>query len=199
MRFVLRDGVLFLLLMPSEARWWRFKYRFNGVEKQLSLGVYPDMPLKRARERLEAARRLVADGIDPAARRQEEKRTRAQTFEAVAREWMAQRTDTWSAEYARTSAAASSRTSFPGSARSLSARCMRRMCSIACGASRSAGRSRPRIACAPTEPAKVGELLRAIDGYRCKSIVVSCALRLAPLVFVRPASAATRVRSARTR
>ena len=62
-------GGLFLQVMPSGGRWWRFRYRFNGVEKQLSFGVYPDVSLKRAREKRDEARRLVADGIDPAAKR----------------------------------------------------------------------------------------------------------------------------------
>src|SRR5688572_3173440 len=91
-------GGLFLQVMPSGGRWWRFRYRFNGVEKQLSFGVYPDVPLKRAREKRDDARRLVADGIDPAAKRREQRRANACTFEAVALEWLEQRAGTWSEE-----------------------------------------------------------------------------------------------------
>ena len=47
-----------------------------------------------------------------------------------------------------------------------------------------------------TEPSKIGELLRAIHGYRCKSLPVSSALRLAPLVFVRPGELRWDVRAA---
>src|ERR1044071_9461987 len=64
---------LYLLITPNGSRWWRFKYRFNGKEKLLSLGTYPDVPLKRAREKRDEARRLVADGVDPSAQRQQEK------------------------------------------------------------------------------------------------------------------------------
>lgn len=61
----------------------------NGKEKLLALGVYPDVPLKLARERREEARRLVASGIDPSAKRQAEKSAKSDTFEAIAREWLA--------------------------------------------------------------------------------------------------------------
>jgi hypothetical protein len=61
---------LFMLVNPDGSRWWRFRYSFARHEKGISLGVYPDVPLKRARERRDDARCLVADGIDPSARRQ---------------------------------------------------------------------------------------------------------------------------------
>ena len=79
------DG-LFLLLQPNGSRWWRLKYRFDGREKTLSLGVYPEVSLKQARERREALRRTIADGVDPSAIRKAEKRARTNTFEAVARD-----------------------------------------------------------------------------------------------------------------
>jgi len=47
---------LYLEVSPSGGKWWRFKYRFNGKEKRLSLGVYPDVTLKAARDRRDAAR-----------------------------------------------------------------------------------------------------------------------------------------------
>jgi hypothetical protein len=59
-------GGLYLLLNPDGSRWWRFKYRIFGREKLLSLGVYPEITLKRARDRRDEARRLIADGVDPA-------------------------------------------------------------------------------------------------------------------------------------
>ena len=59
-----------------------------GVEKLLALGAYPDVPLKRAREKRDEARRLVADGIDPSARRQAERSAAANTFKAVTDEWL---------------------------------------------------------------------------------------------------------------
>src|ERR1700730_3786430 len=87
--YKLLDGRgLFLLVTPEGGRYWRLRYRYEGREKLISLGVYPDVPLKLARERREGARRLVADGIDPSAKRQAEKTARGNTFEAVAREWI---------------------------------------------------------------------------------------------------------------
>jgi Arm DNA-binding domain len=77
---------LFLHVKPSGSRCWRFKYRINGKEKLLALGVYPDVPLKLARDRREEARQLVANGIDPGAKRRAEKTSKADTFEAIVRE-----------------------------------------------------------------------------------------------------------------
>ena len=82
---------LYLEVAPSGGRWWRFKYRFAGKERRVSLGVYPDVGLKEARERLEQARKLVASGIDPSEQRKAAKialATRSDdTFQAVGREW----------------------------------------------------------------------------------------------------------------
>src|SRR5215469_8270518 len=94
------DGYgLFLLVQPNGGRWWRMRFRVDGVEKQLSLGVYPLITLKRAREKREAIRLQLADGINPCAVRKAEKRGRANTFEAVAREWMEKRKRIWSEGY----------------------------------------------------------------------------------------------------
>ncbi len=79
---------LYVIIRPSGARWWRFKYAMAGREKLISLGTYPDVSLKRAREKRDEARRSVADGIDPSGKRQSEKIAQADTFEAVAREWL---------------------------------------------------------------------------------------------------------------
>lgn len=76
------DRGLFMLVTPTGARLWRFKYRIDGKERLLALGAYPDVPLKGAREKRDEARALVADGIDPMAKR------RADTFELVANEWL---------------------------------------------------------------------------------------------------------------
>jgi integrase len=83
-----RDG-LYLQIEPSGGRYWRFNYRFNGKQKTLALGVYPDVSLGKARLRLREARELLADGVDPLVR----KKAVGKTFEAVAREWHAR----WSA------------------------------------------------------------------------------------------------------
>lgn len=85
-------GGLFLLVTPNGGKWWRLKYRYGGKEKLLSLGTYPDVSLKDARERREDARKQIANGLDPSAIKQQTKiDTRinaANTFEAVATEWM---------------------------------------------------------------------------------------------------------------
>ncbi len=78
-----------MLVTPAGGRLWRFRYRLAGVEKLLALGAYPDVPLKRARERRDDARRLLAEGIDPSVKRRAEKNAAGNTFEAIAREWLA--------------------------------------------------------------------------------------------------------------
>jgi integrase len=95
---------LYVLINPDGSRWWRFKYRYGGKEKLLALGTYPDTGLKKARDRLGEARRLLADGIDPCAAKQAEKLKRtdreAGSFEAVALEWHAKQSGAWSIDYA---------------------------------------------------------------------------------------------------
>lgn len=81
-------GGLYLLVNPNGNRWWRFKYRYEGKERGISFGVYPDVSLKRARLGRDQARQLLVDGIDPSAQRQADKRSRRITFEAVANEWL---------------------------------------------------------------------------------------------------------------
>jgi integrase len=92
------DG-LYLELAPAGGKWWRLKYRYGGKEKRLSLGVYPDVGLREARERRDAARKLLVNGVDPADARQAEKASRAtagsNSFEAVAREWYAKNKEHW--------------------------------------------------------------------------------------------------------
>ena len=86
-------GGLYLQVTPSGGRLWRMNYRFAGKYKTLALGVYPDVPLARAREKRDEARQALADGIDPAGAKQEKKRAakiaQANNFEAVARAWYA--------------------------------------------------------------------------------------------------------------
>ena len=82
---------MYLEIMPAGGKYWRLKYRYGGKEKRLALGVYPETALKQARERRDAARQLLSQGVDPGVARKAEKQTRrvssANTFEAVAREW----------------------------------------------------------------------------------------------------------------
>lgn len=92
------DG-LYLEVSPSGGKWWRLKYRVGGREKRLSLGVYPDIGLRDARDRCAAARKQVANGVDPSDARRAEKASRADaganSFEAVAREWYAKNKPAW--------------------------------------------------------------------------------------------------------
>jgi transposase-like protein len=60
---------LYLLGTPNGGRYWRYRYRFQGRERMLALGCYPEVPTKSARARHQAARRLLASGIDPADQR----------------------------------------------------------------------------------------------------------------------------------
>jgi Arm DNA-binding domain len=78
---------LYLQVTPTGGRYWRFNYRFDGKQKTLALGTYPDVPLAKARERLEEARQLIADVEDPGAVKQ----AISQDFETVARAWLAHR------------------------------------------------------------------------------------------------------------
>jgi integrase len=100
---------MYLLVTTDGAKWWRFKYRLHGKEKLLSLGVYPDVGLKQARERRDEARRLVAAGVDPSAERQAAKasliageRRARDSFEAVAREWFQKFSSNWVPTHADT-------------------------------------------------------------------------------------------------
>lgn len=86
-------GGLFLLIAPTGGKLWRLKYRFGGKEKLLALGAYPHVTLARARQQRDEAKRQLAEGIDPgqlkkAVKSQQVERT-SNSFEAVAREWVA--------------------------------------------------------------------------------------------------------------
>ncbi|WP_343661081.1 integrase arm-type DNA-binding domain-containing protein [Ralstonia sp.] len=98
-------GGLYIEIAPSGGKWWRLKYRFAGKEKRLSLGVYPDVGLKEARDRRDAAKRLLADGIDPSVERRVRKAATVEragnSFEAVAREWHIKFSPDWSESNAK--------------------------------------------------------------------------------------------------
>ncbi|MGV7186255.1 tyrosine-type recombinase/integrase [Xanthomonas axonopodis] len=226
----LRDGGgLYLLLRPDGAKWWRWDYRRPVTSKRntLSLGTYPDVSLATARERHAAARKLLAEGIDPGEQRKAEKSATlersANTFEAVATEHLAMRANKLSAGSvvrerrllqkdlgpyigSRPIAEISARDLLEAlrkiesrgavetahRARMLAGQVFRY--AIATGRAERDPASDLRGALTPpigrhfasvTEPALVGELLRAIHGYRGSPVVMG-ALQLAPLVFVRP-------------
>ncbi|MGA9917606.1 MAG: integrase arm-type DNA-binding domain-containing protein [Paraburkholderia sp.] len=97
---------LYLLVTAANGRLWRFKYRYQGKERLLALGQYPDISLRTARERRDEARRLLATGIDPRVRHLENSvpsiQAAARSFEAVAREWWSARkaSERWDEDYA---------------------------------------------------------------------------------------------------
>ena len=92
--YKLTDGAgLYLEVMPSGARYWRMRYRIAGKDTRLAFGVYPEVTLAEARQRREDARRQLRDGHDPSAKRRTERReaklSADNTFEGIAREWLA--------------------------------------------------------------------------------------------------------------
>jgi integrase len=223
------DKGLFLLVKPTESgwgKWWRFKYRFEGKEKQLSLGTYPEVSLGQAREKRDEARKLVAATIDPGENRKAIKEARADSvansFEIIAREWGAKKVETWDEKNNR-SKRMLERNIFPWlGARPIAdilpkdiltnlrrieergtietAHRTLQICGQVFRYAVATGRAERDITqdlkgalppaksehfAAITEPKEAAELLRAIDGYQ-GSLPAVCALKLAPLVFVRP-------------
>lgn len=221
------SGGLYIEIAPSGGKWWRLKYRFEGKEKRLSLGTYPEVSLKDARVRRDEARKLVAAGVDPSAHRQATKAAReaenANTFEVVAREWFSKQSATWAPSHAEKVMARLENDLFPylgkrpvaaitapelltvlrkieeREAIDTSHRA-RQNCSqifryaIATGRAVRDPAADLKGALTPvkqshfasmTDPKAIGGLLRAIDGYQGEPVTKG-ALRLAPLVFVRP-------------
>ncbi|CAM3719048.1 tyrosine-type recombinase/integrase [Roseateles saccharophilus] len=82
---------LYLLVKPQGAKLWRWKYRFQGKEKLMAIGGYPDVSLAQAREKRDEGRKLLAAGTDPMDQRREVKVAQRigleDSFEAVARKW----------------------------------------------------------------------------------------------------------------
>jgi len=115
--YKLTDGQgLYLQVTTSGGKLWRFKYRFDDKEKLLAFGTYPEISLAEAREKREAARKLVANGIDPGEIRKAEKEARARpdnTFEIVAREWHVKFSPRWSPVHADTVIKRLERDAFP--------------------------------------------------------------------------------------
>ena len=98
-------GGLFLLVQPNGSRYWRLKYRTAGKERLFAVGVYPEVGLADARERALDARRLIREGSDPVVERRRQRlstNASAETFKAIADEWIASRADSWSPSYVET-------------------------------------------------------------------------------------------------
>ncbi|MTI08705.1 tyrosine-type recombinase/integrase [Curvivirga aplysinae] len=95
---------MYLEITPAGSKYWRLKYRIHNKEKRISFGVYPEVTLAEAREKRRLARILIADDIDPSQERKKEKLQKqidqGNSFEAVAREWHANRRERWNPRYA---------------------------------------------------------------------------------------------------
>ena len=91
-----------LLVHPNGSKYWRLQYRFDGKQKMLALGVYPDVSLADARTRRDDARKLLANNIDPGDKKKSDKieQEEARTFEQLAVEWHATNKK-WSEEHSR--------------------------------------------------------------------------------------------------
>ena len=218
---------LYLEVSPIGHKWWRQKYRIDGKEKRLSLGVYPDVSLKDARDRRDETRKLVVNGTDPSQHRKENKLKQANqaanTFEAVTREWFAKVSAVMAPEHAARVIRRFERDIFPWignrpiaeitapelltvlrriESRGVQETAKRAL--VGCGQvfryGIATGRAERDITsdlrgalgpiksdhfAATTDPKKLAGILRAMDAYD-GTIVVRCALRLMPLVFVRP-------------
>lgn len=102
----LSDGNgLYLEVAPNGSRYWRLKYRFNGKENRLALGVYPVVTLAKAREDTLEAKRQLHDGIDPSAWKRERTRqakvATENSFESVARDWHELMRPGWTPHHAK--------------------------------------------------------------------------------------------------
>lgn len=221
------SGGLYLEVAPSGGKWWRLKYRINGKEKRISLGVYPEVSLKEARDRRDDAKKQIAAGIDPSEHRKAHKATRqdraANSFEIVAREWFAKHSPNWVASHSSKILRRFEADVFPWiggrpiaeitapelltvlrrienrGALETAHRALQNCgqvfrYAVATGRAERDPSGDLRGALPPpkakhhasiTDPKAIGELLRAVDGYQ-GSPITKYALRLAPLLFVRP-------------
>ncbi|AUU09469.1 tyrosine-type recombinase/integrase [Serratia marcescens] len=103
--YTLGDGQgLSLLIEPNGSKSWRFRYRYAGKPKMISLGVYPTITLADARARRDDARKLVAEGKNPSEVRKQQKLAlqieSENAFEKIAREWHQLKSTKWSSGYA---------------------------------------------------------------------------------------------------
>lgn len=216
---------LYLEVAPNGGKWWRLKYRIGGKEKRLSLGVYPDVSLKDARERRDEFRKQIADGIDPSHTRKAEKQSIGDqhSFETIAREWHTKFSANWTEDHAARTLTRIKNDAFPWignknindiTAPELltvlrrvenrgaleTAHRINQICgqvfryAIATGRAERDPSGDLKGALPPTrtkhhasivEPKKIGELLRTINEYS-GSFITSTALKLSPLLFVRP-------------
>lgn len=219
-------GGLYLAVSPAGGKTWRLKYRFGGKEQTLTIGRYPQVGLKEAREKARAAKGSLAQGIDPGQMKKALATAQAGgegSFEAVAREWHERTKGKWTPGHAERVLLRLEQNMFPyigkihigiltapqillplrkieerGAIET--AHRVLQECGAVCRYAVATGRAERDVAAdlkgalapaipknmpAIVTPSEVGGLLRALEGYT-GSEVVKAALRLAPLVFVRP-------------
>jgi integrase len=222
------DG-LFMQVTPNGGKWWRLKYRFEGKEKLLSLGTYPEVTLASARDKRDSARRLLANDppIDPSEKRKtakaEKKLNSANSFEQIAREWWNSYMKGKAESHKQKVISRFENYLFPWignkpiatitapqvldvikrieklnkletAHRTLQAAGQVFRYAVQHGFTLRDVTADLKGALPPTnvkhmaaftEPKQIAELLRAIDSFK-GTLTVQCALRLSPLVFVRP-------------
>lgn len=220
---------LFMQVTPNGGKWWRLKYRFDGKEKLLSLGTYPEVSLASARERRDLARRLLASDppIDPSEKRKnakiENKLNAANSFESIAREWwlsyMKGKAESHKQKVIRRfelylfpwiGSKPISKITAPQVLEVIKRIEKLNKLETAHRTLQAAGQvfryavqhgftlrdvtadlkgalppTSVKHMAAFTEPKQIAELLRAIDSFK-GTLTVQCALKLSPLVFVRP-------------
>ncbi len=95
---------LYLLVKANGSKYWRLRYRFDGKEKLLALGVYPKVSLSVARGMQVKAIELLDAGVDPSTDKKQQKDAaklkKANTFEAVARDWYEEEEKEWTPDHA---------------------------------------------------------------------------------------------------
>ena len=94
-------GGLFLFVTKTGAKSWRLKYSFQRKEKLLTLGLYPAVTLKDAREKALAAKKILASGKDPSVEKKLDRENAQNTFAKLAHEWHGKQIPKWSANYCK--------------------------------------------------------------------------------------------------
>ncbi len=220
-------GGMYLLIQPNGSKYWRLDYRFAGKRKTLAIGIYPEVSLLEARERRDAARKILSNGADPSDVKKSQKAAvvaiTENSFEHVAREWFSSHAHNWKENHSSKIIRRLEADIFPWlgtrpvgeitapelleTVRRIQKRGVLETahralnnCSsvfryaIATGRALRDPAADLRGALPPTkekhhasiiEPKAIGQLMRDIEEFK-GSFVTRCALRFAPLVFVRP-------------
>ena len=214
---------LVLEVTSAGSKRWRMRYRLNGREKMLSLGLFPDVGLKLAREKADKIRQQLADGIDPSEQRKIEQQEKEVTFELVAMEYIERQSKKWGDKHKHTFQTRLERYLFPAigkkpirditapqilpplrkieaqgfnntAHRILQSASQIFRYGIATGVAERDPARDLEGALAPvvsnnraalTDPRDLAEFLRLVDAYNGHFVTI-CALKLLPMVFLRP-------------